>query len=775
MKNKTFSENSYAASEVIGAIILVLIAVGAFAAIYYQVFPVPLPSPESHIKLVGYIDEERNVVIQHVGGEALISYKIQSVRENGSTNMNSYDNLPRMIGDDLPINIRLEENETQIHVIVWSTQRDGSEQIVFDGIITPEQHPPGPGGSPLLDPMLVSTLRDDTPDEDLICYNYTIHPNIPPITFIYNWMVASTGPYSSLTRILMPFDSQNLFQTKDYSGNHYNGTVNGANWTNAGILGGAYQFGGDDFITIPYCFENNPIDKITVEAWIKTSLTSGTIMSYDRNKYWELAVTNGHVKWSTNSSDGAVDLIGTILVNDNKWHLVAATYDASLGDCAIYVDGRLDSEKHVHAAGNLLGSSDAPVGAIGKGTGLASRQSVFSTSFETTGEKNNWKQDNETGAGGGSPNWENVYYDTFESSYGNWNDGGSDCIRYTGGTYAHQGSCAIDLQENGWPQSAMYSDVITAHLRDYKQMSISFWWKAIDLENGEDLWVNYYDGSHFHRLATLVIGTGMYSNNVFYHTVCYVNETEYLFTDQSFFTIQCDASSTNDDFYVDEIYINATGESRIECTFDLLSSAVVTPKTGSYSIGGTGDFDPEYALFNRSGIDISGYTDVIVSLWYSYKDTETEDFFGFYYKNGSIWAPVFVVADLQIGSGQKPWAYAEIHIPKTIQTLVFQFKWMSSSTTEYVAIDDVVITGVPIGGENNFTGSIDEIKIYPRVLSPEQLYQNYLCTKDGNTTCSVIVSEEIQIGEEWICQVTPNNGIDDDITWSNPVILGGGG
>ncbi len=51
MKNKTFSDNSYAASEVIGAIILVLIAVGAFGAIYYQVFPVPLPSPDSHIKL----------------------------------------------------------------------------------------------------------------------------------------------------------------------------------------------------------------------------------------------------------------------------------------------------------------------------------------------------------------------------------------------------------------------------------------------------------------------------------------------------------------------------------------------------------------------------------------------------------------------------------------------------------------------------------------------------------------------------------------------------
>ncbi len=94
MKNKTFSGNSYAASEVIGAIILVLIAVGAFAAIYYQVFPVPLPSPDSHIKLMGYIDDDRNVVIEHVGGEPLISYKIFSERENGQTNMSVYENSP---------------------------------------------------------------------------------------------------------------------------------------------------------------------------------------------------------------------------------------------------------------------------------------------------------------------------------------------------------------------------------------------------------------------------------------------------------------------------------------------------------------------------------------------------------------------------------------------------------------------------------------------------------------------------------------------------------
>ena len=59
-------------------------------------------------------------------------------------------------------------------------------------------------------------------------------------------------------------------------------------------------------------------------------------------------------------------------------------------------------------------------------------------------------------------------------------------------------------------------------------------------------------------------------------------------------------------------------------------------------------------------------------------------------------------------------------------------------------------------------GFIDEFKIYNRVISGEQIYQNYLCTKDGITTRSVIVSDETHVGERWKCTVTPNDGIQDD-------------
>ena len=65
-----------------------------------------------------------------------------------------------------------------------------------------------------------------------------------------------------------------------------------------------------------------------------------------------------------------------------------------------------------------------------------------------------------------------------------------------------------------------------------------------------------------------------------------------------------------------------------------------------------------------------------------------------------------------------------------------------------------------------FDGYIDEIRIYRRVLSPEQIsaiYQNKTNT---------IVSQETVFGETWQCEVTPNDGKDDGETkYSNNLTI----
>jgi hypothetical protein len=95
--------------------------------------------------------------------------------------------------------------------------------------------------------------------------------------------------------------------------------------------------------------------------------------------------------------------------------------------------------------------------------------------------------------------------------------------------------------------------------------------------------------------------------------------------------------------------------------------------------------------------------------------------------------------------------------------LILEFWWLTSSAREYVAIDDLLITGIPsTGGGNNFSGRIDEFKIYNRALSREQIFQNHLCSYEGFSDIGVIVSDETNLGENWKVVVTPNNSINDD-------------
>ncbi len=768
-KNVSFIDE-FAVSEVVGAMILVLIAIVAFAAIYTYVFPLPIPAPEPTVKLAGYVTEDGTAVLQHMGGESLPAYKIDVRALDGTIiNTATYEkgDDPWEIGECNypPTNTPLLTENDKVSIEVYEIYDDGSFYQVFTGILAGK----GKVAQPSVPLMLISSLMTNTIDEDLICYNHTIEPNIDASTYIYNWSVGG----NPLTNLLMSFDMDSSTIAKDYSGGNNNGTVIGPLWINGGVVGGAYQFDGiNDRISVPYCFDGSTIDKITVETWIKTTANSGVIASFDRKNYLELGFVAGKARWSTTAIDGTKDTIGKTSINDGIWHHIAATYDESIGKCAIYVDGRQDVIENGHNPGMPLGLGTMPQGSIGTGTGIT-RETIFSTSFETQNEKNNWKPDNETWGGQtGTIKWETVFYDNFESSYGNWNDGGTDCIRYTGGTYAHLGSCAIDIQDNsGYSQSATYSNIISAITNQYSQISIDFWWRAVSMGSGEDFWVNYYDGTTSHRLATIVIGTGQYANNIFYHTRIYVNETEYTLTDQARFRIQCDASDDDDDIYLDQIYINATTGGRTDYDFDLFDSTKLNPRTGTYSIGGTGDFDPDYAIFNRTGIDVSGYKSVRLSVWYSYKSTGSEDKVGLYYKDGSDWATIFEVLNPNIGIGnQLPWANMEVQIPDDVDNLALQFNWSTSSTNEYVAIDDLEITGEPLGAGDNFSGIIDEFRIYNRALSSEQIYQNYLCMKDGHSDKRVIVSGEIKLGDIWKCVVTPNDGTQDDASIESNII-----
>lgn len=65
-----------------------------------------------------------------------------------------------------------------------------------------------------------------------------------------------------------------------------------------------------------------------------------------------------------------------------------------------------------------------------------------------------------------------------------------------------------------------------------------------------------------------------------------------------------------------------------------------------------------------------------------------------------------------------------------------------------------------------FNGTIDEVKIYNRSLSSEQIVALY------NNRTDLIVSQETEVGQVWNAEVTPNDGtIDGTMLGSNTLTI----
>ena len=253
MKQFNLSTNYCAVSEILGGILLVVVAIIIFSIIYTYVFPLPVQTNEPNSKLIGYVNNAGVPIIEHIGGKSLPSYKIDIRNLDGSLiESNQYYSSWEIGEYNLLSGVPLSSADDKIQVIVYNIDIDGGQQIVFDGILSGKDGIEGPTAPP----MLISSLMTDTVDEDLICYNYTINASINALTYIYNW--SKDG--DSYACLVMPFDTNESVVVKEYVLNQNLGTIVGATWNESGKVGGAYYFDGDDYISMPYCFGTNYID-----------------------------------------------------------------------------------------------------------------------------------------------------------------------------------------------------------------------------------------------------------------------------------------------------------------------------------------------------------------------------------------------------------------------------------------------------------------------------------------------------------------------------------
>jgi hypothetical protein len=137
---------------------------------------------------------------------------------------------------------------------------------------------------------------------------------------------------------------------------------------------------------------------------------------------------------------------------------------------------------------------------------------------------------------------------SFETGWEGWADGGSDCTRRNEPARSWDGSYSIRIRDNSGTASAMTSP--SYDLSEFSTVDIEFYFYPNSMENGEDFWVRYNDGSGWSTVATYARGTS-FENNSFYVATVTVPGGDA----NGQFRFQCDASANADRIYIDQVTI----------------------------------------------------------------------------------------------------------------------------------------------------------------------------------------------------------------------------
>ena len=243
------------------------------------------------------------------------------------------------------------------------------------------------------------------------------------------------------------------------------------------------------------------------------------------------------------------------------------TIDDSYGDgiCCAYGNGSYAlSGGGVSESGGSFGSTETKNFCIGGGGG--------SGPTCDDGVQNGNETDVDCGGdcapcdtGGGGCSDVTFATDNFEGGYGNWNDGGSDCVRSR--TRPIEGIRSVYLRDNT-NSSVLTSDAY--NLSDFEEVTVDFSYYPYSMENGEDFWLQVDNGSGFQTVATWARGTDFNNNTLYQESVTITGN----FGSNVRIRFRCDASTNSDYVHLDNIVLGGctNGTSRLLNTTDLAES-----------------------------------------------------------------------------------------------------------------------------------------------------------------------------------------------------------
>jgi chitodextrinase len=167
--------------------------------------------------------------------------------------------------------------------------------------------------------------------------------------------------------------------------------------------------------------------------------------------------------------------------------------------------------------------------------------------------------------GGSGPGEIAAYY--FETGLQGWTEGGNDCAR-TLTANSFEGSYSIRLRDNSNTSNAFSPDL---NLSGNNQVSIEFHTYANSMENGEDFFVEFFNGSNYEVIGQYVSGPD-FSNDTFFTDTIVLDSNNFNFTTNNRVRIRCDASGNNDQIYFDQVIISGDNVS-LQATVNTNESA----------------------------------------------------------------------------------------------------------------------------------------------------------------------------------------------------------
>lgn len=566
---------------------------------------------------------------------------------------------------------------------------------------------------------------------------------------IFNWY-KNNQPYAMLN---IPFNT-NVSTTasnavKDYSGYGNDGTLGGGTaadaptWT-SGKVGGAYSFDGiNDYVALPSTLTNSMVD-FTFEAWVYwTDPNSaswarifdsgdGTIAA-DSGKWMDITPKGGSYmtfEITTSGWNNKQQLEGSVILPLNTWAHVALTLSGntatlylngtSIGTGAITID-----PKDLSAVNNYLGKNSRGDGDFFNGT--IDEVRIYNRSLSAS----------------------EIYQHYIEGS----NKLNTSVITSSETSVGDVWMCSVtpnDGLDNGLTKYSL-NLTIQATLPAVSSSNLT----AAHNFTLDDLYCN----------ASLSGGDGGYAWPIFNW---YKNNIPYAVLNMPFGTNAGTAANAVKDY---SGYNN----------HGTLGSGSSTPTwTSSGVFGGAYNFDGgnDYIdLGKPNSLNFTGYTDFTISAWVNIKGgagthrpilcrgdqqyclkVYTGDTFEF-----CVYDTSWRCAYSDVAPAQNTWYYVIARTDGSEVSL-----WVNGTkqgTTTYSGISTSFTNfNVQIGADTAsgryFNGSIDEVYIYNRSLSAEQIRQNYFMGSNKYNT-SVIDSDETDEGDVWTCQITPNDGLAD--------------